>query len=1693
MLSIQLATTQSWAGSAMRKARWMSVLLWLLCCSVSVAEDTVKVLMLGDSGFHKPSEFYRSVRDSLKQSSIELAYTEKLSDINTENLKSYAGLLIFANIERITPEAETALLSYVENGGGLIPVHCASFCFLNSDKYIALVGGQFKRHGFTRFQTKIVASDHEIMQGLSPISSEDESYMHARHNPDRIVLETRSDASGPVSDPAGEPYTWIRQVGKGRVFYTAWGHDHRTWSNTSFQQLLARGTRWACHASLSVVATVDTAKRPADPTALAVEQANRAFPTPEMTKPSIVEKAFTFTDVGAKIPNYTAGQRWGTQGAPLTEMQNPLPAESSINGYSVPSGFAMSLWAKESNEFWPSESRANDQIAGLKGKPIAMTWDERGRLWVCETIDYPNELQPIGQGRDRIKICEDTDNDGRADKFTVFAEHLSIPSTMVCYRGGVLVQDGQSTVYLKDIDGDDVADFRQVLITGWALGDTHGGVSNFQYGPDNWIWAMQGYNNSEPVINGKAQMRFRQGFWRYKVRAGASDNTAPAYAIDKQTKQTETKNTDQFDSHTIRVDALEFVRQTNNNTWGLGFSEEGYVFGSTANGCPSVHMPIPNRYYDQVAGWSPKTLEKISPTNNFKAIDNQIRQVDNHGGYTAACGAALYTARNYPNPWWNKVSMVCEPTGHLVGAFVLEKQGAGYRSENSFNTVASIDDWAAPIMSEVGPDGNVWVLDWYNYIVQHNPTPNGFKTGKGAAYESDLRDKRYGRVYRLLYQAGSKGSSVSHSMQLTADTKPAQLIEALKDSNFFWRRTAQRLLVERNVADQASLDALVALVSESKMDDIGLAPGALHAIWTLAGLDDASSDKGNSLVRQALRAACEKGMAHPSSPVRAAAVAYCADDQVEKAFALKLATDVDPRVRLAVLLRTADTQENATPSGKSLSALMDPANGLASDDILLDAWVSAASRRPVDTLVALSNDQSGDVSRTLVARVGVLAEHIARSQPKADTIERLLAIAPNSPLAVPVWEGLARGWPKDLTLTLSESAQQSFRERYLAESTSVQCKAAILSVADKWSIKDLQQSVASIQDRLMTVALNTEETSANRIVAWEQAIRLLPDSPRIVTAVEGLFTPQLSPELGNQALDALQTARAEGLAAKLLEVRKRVGPTLASGILRVLLGRADTTAKLLDAIEQGSVQIAELQLDQRQAMLNHPDRALANRANELMKARGAMVASNRQSLVDQWMPVTEMQGDMQNGIAVYKKHCGQCHKHGEIGNAIGPNLTGMAVHPKEEILMNVLDPSRSVEGNFRTYQILTTTGTVLNGMLAGESANAITLINTQGKEEQVLRADIERMNASTKSLMPEGFEGSISRQEMADLLTFLNHRSRYTPLSLSGAATVSGAKGLPGFRQGPPDKFVLKSYGKIEVDGVPFELVDPQDGRTANIIAIQSRQGRRGPGGPGAGAGPGQGPRGGAQASLPDTVSLPCAGSIKSIHLLGGVAAAAFPFNREPTSSIIVRCHFKDGTSKDYPLINGKHIAGYRERTDVPDSKFALDADGKQIRYLKIDVDSSKEMTSIDFVKGEDGTIPLVFGVTVEAPTIDNPRAGAANKQPDNASTAMSSISGKWLGTIDTQIGKQEYEYTFKVENGRLIGQAVMKLAGETHKSQLTDVALNGESIAFVETLNFQGNDLRITYTGEVRNGRAMLTRKVGDFATETFVATLAR
>jgi putative membrane-bound dehydrogenase-like protein len=550
----------------------------------------IKLLFLGDNGHHQPAARFRQLQPVLAKRGIELTYTDKMDMLDPAKLSAYDGLVVYANTTRITPSQEKALLDFVESGKGFIPLHCASYCFLNSPKYIDLVGAQFQRHGTGTFGVTDAMPEHPIMKGFKGFESWDETYVHTKHNEkDRVVLEYR-DENG-----RQEPWTWVRTQGQGRVFYTAWGHDQRTWSNPGFQALVERGIRWAVGRDPSVVPSAPATEK----TAKSLDPFTKPFTNPVMTPLRKDVKPFEYVDVGKKIPNYPRSRTWGVQNEPFHMMQKPLDPPESMKHMSVPEGFKVQLFASEQD------------FGG--GKPICMNWDERGRLWVALTHDYPNELMEApGKGHDRILICEDTDGDGKADKFTVFADKLSIPSSLIFSHGGVIVFEARQTVFLQDTNGDDKADVRKVLFGTWNMRDTHGGASNLQYGLDNWIWAMQGYNDSRLTVGGQTQ-RFRQGFFRFKPDGSK----------------------------------LEFLRSTDNNTWGLGISEEGIVFGSTANRCPSVYMPIPNRYYEAVRGWTPSlVLHMISDTHLFKPITDKVRQVDQHGGYTAGAGHALYTARN---------------------------------------------------------------------------------------------------------------------------------------------------------------------------------------------------------------------------------------------------------------------------------------------------------------------------------------------------------------------------------------------------------------------------------------------------------------------------------------------------------------------------------------------------------------------------------------------------------------------------------------------------------------------------------------------------------------------------------------------------------------------------------------------------------------------------------------------------------------------------------------------------------------------------------------------------------------------------------------------------------------------------------------------------------------------------------------
>lgn len=721
----------------------------------------LEILFLGDNGHHKPIERIPSLMAALGPKGINFTYTDELSDINSQNLSKYDALMIYANWDQITPEAESALLDYVSSGKGILPIHCASYCFRNSSEYVKMVGGQFWRHTMDSITTKTLQPEHPIMKGLQSFTAYDETYLHSQLQSDNNILaerEIKADQKKDRPSPATEPYTWTRSYGKGKVFYTAYGHDERTWNQAGFQSLIYNAILWTVN-----------------------QEALNAF---HARNP----QPFAYKE--AKLPNYE--QRPGTQ-----YQQLPLSPQESMKHIQVPVDFNLELFASEPNVM----------------HPIAISWDERGRMYVLITKDYPNERKKEG-GSDYILICEDTDKDGKADKFTKFAEGLSIPTGMVFANGGLIVAQAPDMLFLKDNNGDDKADERKVLFSGFGTYDTHAGPSNLHYGFDNWIWGAVGYSGFEGKFGNADSVKFYQAFFRFKPDGSQ----------------------------------LEWMTSTSNNTWGFAFNETNDVFGSTANNSHGWYMAIPNRYFN-----SQNRIENGSRSTDthrdMKPITEKVRQVDAFGGFTAAAGHNFYTARAFPKKYWNQIAFVAEPTGHVLHQNNLIRKGTDFNDKEAFNLMAGADEWFSPVFAEVGPDGAVWVADWYSFIIQHNPVPKGFDNGSGNAYETDLRDYTHGRIYRVSYKYAPQQFDRSLSMY---DVNG--LLNALRSDNMFWRMHAQRMLVERGQKDIVSL--LQGMLAEKTVDEIGINAPGIHALWTLKGL--------NALDKNTLQVA----LTHPSSALR---------------------------------------------------------------------------------------------------------------------------------------------------------------------------------------------------------------------------------------------------------------------------------------------------------------------------------------------------------------------------------------------------------------------------------------------------------------------------------------------------------------------------------------------------------------------------------------------------------------------------------------------------------------------------------------------------------------------------------------------------------------------------------------------------------------------------------------------------------
>src|SRR5579864_2257313 len=1461
-------------------------LLALLCPAFTPAQTppALKILFLGDNGHHRPADRFRDLQPVMAKRNIDITYTDKPDALDPKILSKYDGLIVYANIDEISPSQEKALLDFVEGGKGFIPLHCASYCFRNSQKYVDLVGAQFKSHNTGTFRTTIANPDHPVMKGFGGFSSWDETYVHTKHNEkDRTVLEYREEGG------KKEPWTWVRTQGKGRVFYTAWGHDQRTWTHPGFQNLVERGIRWACGQGPGVVPAYSDKSDTAD-------KSDKPF-KPEMTKLPKNLKPFEY--VPAKVPFYPPSTRWGTTSDPLTKMQKPLSTEESMKHFVTPVGFEEKLWVDET------------KLGG--GKPICMAWDEQGRLWVALTVDYPNNKQPEGEGHDRIVICEDTTGSGVCDKVTTFAEKLSIPTSILPCFGGVIVHQAPHTLFLKDTTGSGKANVKQILFTGWGISDTHAGPSNLRYGLDNWIYGIVGYSAFRGTVAGE-RLSFSQGFYRFQVYRETDDR--------------------------LKVSKLEFLRSTSNNSWGVGFNEEGQLFGSTANGCPIVHMPIPNRYYEKVRGLAPSVLRNIAPDNHFEPITDKVRQVDWHGGFTAAAGCGLYTARTYPKEYWNRTAFVCEPTGHLVATFELSPDGASYKARYGWNLLASDDEWSAPIMAEVGPDGNVWVIDWYNFIVQHNPTPPGFRTGKGAAYETDLRDKQHGRIYRIVYT----GAKPEKPMTLK-NAKPEKLVETLKNPNMLWRMQAQRLLLQKALdlpeeTKKEVLTALYALANDQSVDEVGLNAGAIHAL-RVAGLPP------YSLPNYGPPAEIVRLLVHKSPGVRIAAIQQCdpillgrLGDGIDD---LKLFPS-DPKTELAFLLALCDGPHPSNYIDVHLGRVTNAAT--LRDPVLKDALTLAAIAKGETFFrdyVGMATDNK-DLSDQTLGVIRMVAQNIASQARPPSGILKVLTKT-DSKVRDAIISGLARSWPRDKPVELDQGAQATLKE--LLGQLPAPTRATLLRLAATWGVKGLDTQLAEIAKTTLATALDAKATDDSRIDAVRQYVELRDLDAATVDQLLGLITPQSSPQFTSGLLEAMASRPSADVAPALLKRLAAWPPSARKSAVGVLLGRTDFIRVLLDGIEKGQAQLSDLALDQREALAAHSDRRIAARAKALLAKGGGLPDPDRQKVIDEFLPNLKKTGDPVAGKLVFKNNCAKCHRHSGEGEQIGPDLTGMSVHPKEHLLIDILDPSRSVEGNYRVYRVEMKDGRTFSGLLASETKTTIELVDAETKRHVLQRSEIDELQASNKSLMPEGFEKQLKPEDLVNLLEFLTQKGKYVPLPIDKVATVVSTKGMFYSEDAPGERLIFQDWSPKTFDGIPFTLVDPQKDQKKNIILLY-------------------GPNGTIPPKMPKSVSVACNTSAKAIHLLSGVSGWGYPYSNEHSVSMIVRLHYAGGKTEDHQLKNGEQFADYIRRVDVPDSKFAFALRGQQIRYFAITPKSKDVIEKIEFVKGPDQTAPVVMAVTVE-------------------------------------------------------------------------------------------------------------------------------
>jgi putative heme-binding domain-containing protein len=976
------------------------------------------------------------------------------------------------------------------------------------------------------------------------------------------------------------------------------------------------------------------------------------------------------------------------QDEPPNEPYSPLEA---LEQMTVPDGFQVELVASEP-----------DLV-----NPVAMTFDDRGRIWVTESVEYPRK--PAGRGRDRVRILEDTNGDGRADKFTTFVDGLNIPTGVAVGYGGVWVMKAPDLLFLREEDGKPIS--REVVLTGFGRTDTHELPNSLAWGPDGWLYGLNGvFNQCSVQSNNGKRYDFNCALWRVHPR-----------------------------THEFQV-----VAEGTSNPYGLGWDAEGSAIVEACHWANDhlFHFVETGHYQRQAGAFPPFAVPLGSIT-------------DHSHQKTAYCGLAILDTDSFPTQYRE---LVC--IGNIHGGCLnvdrLQRDGATYLATAEPDLLSANDAWFMPVSLKIGPDGCLYILDWYD---RYHCSQDAARDPKGV-------DRLKGRLYRLSYGETPRAPKID-----LVTESDEQLISRLASGNIFHRESAQRILTERVSEPQSnsSADNGVAKPREDLRRKLEVLAGSdataanrktrLHALWVLIGsgsLDPSFHEQLLSHGDPTFRA----------WGVRAAGNFGKVTAEIRQRVC-ELSRDPSPDVQLQVAIASRKLE-----GCDALLVLTDVIAHCGNDKVIpAIAWqnlhplLESQSARFVELLRTINNENAPPAVAALLPRsiewmlntqepdaaaVAALVEHSAHRAP--DRVpDCIAAVAANlSALNISQLAELKRQLRPVVDTMLND-------ERTTSHRLSVELLAGRLGLAPL--------DVAEVRRKFVSI----DEPESVRLAALDALIAfrdrpLLAELPAVLRSARPEFTTKVLAALGR-----LDNPR---LADVILAEYSQLAPEVQPLAIDLIMQREPWARKLLDAVLENKLPKGVLNANHLRKILESNDReALWAVEKAFGKIREERNPDRERVVAEMGDYLRQNIGDPHAGQQVFKNLCGQCHTIYGVGGNVGPDITSNGRASFDQLLSNVVDPSLVIGPDYQVVTVVTKDGRNLTGLIVENNEQRVVVRMPGATEEVVPRNNVEYTRRSKLSMMPEGVEKVFSPKDLSDLFAFL---------SLDKPPTDRAAKLIPG-------------------------------------------------------------------------------------------------------------------------------------------------------------------------------------------------------------------------------------------------------------------------------------------------------------------------